>query len=39
MSPDGKVLAEPMTYNNNPEEFLEFLNKGLDAFNGEITEE
>lgn len=39
MSPDGKVLAEPMTYNSNPEEFLEFLNKGLDAFNGEMTEE
>lgn len=33
MSPEGKVLAEPMTYNNNPEEFLEFLNAGLEAFN------
>jgi thiol:disulfide interchange protein DsbD len=32
MSPDGKVLAEPMTYNTNPEEFIKFLEKGLEEF-------
>ena len=32
LSPEGKVLAPPMTYNNNTEEFLEFLAKSLEEF-------
>ncbi len=32
MSPDGKVLAEPMAYSSNPEEFLKFLKSGLEEF-------
>jgi len=39
MTADGKVLTEPMTYNSNPEEFMEFLKKGMEAFeNPEVTE-
>ncbi len=32
MTPEGKVLVEPMTYNSNPEDFLEFLKKGIEAY-------
>ncbi len=32
VSPDGKVLTEPMTYNTNAEEFMEFLNEGLEKY-------
>lgn len=32
ISPDGKVLQMPMTYNNNVEEFLEWLKKSLEEF-------
>ncbi|HNQ67242.1 MAG TPA: cytochrome c biogenesis protein CcdA [Bacteroidales bacterium] len=32
MSPDGKVLIEPMTYNSNPEEFISFMKKGIEEF-------
>ena len=38
MSADGKVLVEPMTYNTNPEEFLEFLKKGFEEFDKETIE-
>jgi thiol:disulfide interchange protein len=33
MTPDGRVLAPPMTYNNNVEEFVEFLEKSIEAYN------
>lgn len=29
LSPDGKVLTEPITYTTKPEEFIEFLEKGF----------
>jgi thioredoxin-related protein len=32
ISPDGKVLNTPMTYNNNVTEFVEFLEKSLEQF-------
>ncbi len=32
MTPDGRVLAPPMTYNNNVDEFIEFLEKSLEEF-------
>lgn len=33
MSPDGKVLTKPMSYNSNADEFLEFIKSGLEEFN------
>lgn len=38
ISPDGKVLAEPMTYELNPEKFLNFLNKGIEEFENNSEE-
>lgn len=38
ISPDGKVLAEPMTYELNPEKFLNFLNKGIEEFENPAEE-
>lgn len=35
ISPDGKVLNAPMSYNTDPEEFIEFLEKGLENFENE----
>lgn len=35
ISPDGRVLNTPMAYNNNIEEFLEFLQTSLDNFEEE----
>lgn len=32
MSPEGKVLTEPMTFNTKPEEFIEFIKKGLEEY-------
>ena len=32
VSPEGKVLTEPMTYNTNSEEFMGFLNAGLENY-------
>lgn len=31
ISPDGKVLTEPMGYNTNVDEFVSFLKKGIEA--------
>jgi len=38
MSPEGKVLTEPMTYNSNPEEFMTFLKKGIEEFKKNTTQ-
>ena len=32
VSPEGKVLTKPMSYNTNAEEFMEFLNEGLENY-------
>ena len=32
VSPEGKVLTKPMSYNTNAEEFIEFLNEGLENY-------
>ncbi|MDD2634006.1 MAG: cytochrome c biogenesis protein CcdA [Bacteroidales bacterium] len=39
MSPDGKVLTEPMEYNSDADEFLEFLKKGIENFETISSEE
>ncbi|MDR2834912.1 MAG: thioredoxin family protein [Bacteroidales bacterium] len=33
MSPEGKVLTQPMTFNSNPEDFMNFLKSGIEEFN------
>lgn len=33
MSPDGKVLTKPMTFNSNADDFINFLKSGLEEFN------
>lgn len=33
INPDGSVLNEPMEYQNNPEEFIEWLQEGIETFN------
>ena len=32
VSPEGKVLTKPMSYNTNAEEFIAFLNEGLENY-------
>ncbi|MBO7134140.1 MAG: thioredoxin family protein [Bacteroidales bacterium] len=32
VSPEGQVLTKPMSYNTNAEEFMEFLNEGLEKY-------
>ncbi|MBO7572823.1 MAG: thioredoxin family protein [Bacteroidales bacterium] len=33
VSPEGQVLTKPMSYNTNAEEFITFLNEGLENYN------
>ena len=33
VSPEGQVLTKPMSYNTNAEEFISFLNEGLENYN------